>query len=107
MTLENFTLENTLEEFKWFVHFLFRPSYWHQLYTIDMRWDAELNQLLDKHEFTDIGQYTVRLGDAVIWISNHPYASFTNYNRRDYHMARRRTIWRAKQKLDAAIKNSK
>jgi hypothetical protein len=107
MTLEKFTLENTLDELKWFVHFLIRPSYWSQLYDVDMQWDAELNRLLDQHEFTNIGQYTAKLGDTSIWISNHPFASFTEYHRLDYAMARRRTIWRAKQKLDAATENLK
>lgn len=58
----------------------FSPSYWGQLYNYCPLWDAKLNALMDKYEFTSITKYTAKLGETEIWIQNHPYASFTPYN---------------------------
>lgn len=75
------------------------PDYWLQNHTYSKAWDRKLNELLDKYDFTNIGSYTAMLGDTAIWISNHPYASFTPYGR-DVR-PRRKTILRAWRKLES------
>jgi hypothetical protein len=60
-------------------------------YTYDEKWDKELSELMEHHNFTQlhttcningknvtfyISTYEAKLGDTIIWTSNHPYASF-------------------------------
>ena len=64
---------------KTLIRILTTPSCWIRKYKTDLIWDMKLNQLLDKHDFADIGEYTAKLGNTLIWHSNHPYASFSPY----------------------------
>ena len=52
------------------------PKYWLMNEPYNEDWDKVLNDLLDKHNFTEIDTYHATLGDARLWITNHPYASF-------------------------------
>lgn len=66
-------------------------------------WNKELNRLMNEYSFTNIEEHTTKLGDTTIWISNHPYASFTNYNSFGSDRTGRPsklTIYKAKQKLE-------
>ena len=64
----------------------------------DKDWDNEFNVLLDEHTFSNIDEYTTKLGDTTIWIANYPFACF----RKRYVNKRpsRLTILRAKKLLD-------
>jgi hypothetical protein len=53
---------------------------------------------MESEKFVSQNNYTARLGDRIVWIENHPYASFTPVG---YPQARpsRATILRAHDKL--------
>lgn len=74
---------------------------------VDMRWDKKLNELLDNNKFVKRDKYTVELGDTNLWVSNHPYASFTLYDRKRGTVGevrpKRMTIYKAWKKLKKDI----
>lgn len=82
------------------LRFVFMPHYWLMNERYSPNWDSKLNKLLDCFEFTDIEEFRAKLGEEVIWIANHPYASFTPYNSSMNFRASRLTIYRAEQKLN-------
>jgi hypothetical protein len=82
--------------------FIFMPSYWIMNYPYSREWDIKLNELLDNHEFTEIGHYYAKLGNANIWITNHPYASMTLRNPDIGVRPSRLTIERVKKALEKA-----
>lgn len=75
-----------------------RPSYWVQNNSLSIEWDRELTWLLD-HGFhfrpIDGKKHEVQLGPYIVWIANHPYASFRFRQLRPM----RRTILRAYRQL--------
>lgn len=79
---------------------LLTPACWSQHCPYDERWDAALNDLLDRYEFRDFGHCTAMLGPVRMWIENHPYASM--HPDRIRVRAKRATILRAGDQLDAA-----
>ena len=52
----------------------FLPPYWMQNYPTNWDWDDALNQLLDDHEPTKFGPYSVLLGGIAVWSGNYPFA---------------------------------
>lgn len=82
-----------------FLTVLFAPSCWWQLNPYSEAWDLELTKLLAEHHFTKIGPHTAFLGERQIWIANHPYSSFYNYNGRNV-APRRITVLRAWRQLE-------
>lgn len=60
----------------WFFYFLIRPNWWIQIYPTNYLWDQELNYLLELYKFEKVDSYFAKLGNRLIWIENHPYASF-------------------------------
>ena len=80
------------------LQFIFRPKFWLMNGPYDKDWDNEFNVLLDEHTFSNIDEYTTKLGDTTIWIANYPFACF----RKRYVNKRpsRLTILRAKKLLD-------
>ena len=80
------------------LQFIFRPKFWLMNHRYDKDWDNEFNMLLDEHTFSNIGDYTSKLGDTEIWITNYPFACF----RKRYVNKRpsRLTILRAKKQFD-------
>lgn len=80
---------------------IFSPSYWLMNYNYSKVWDEKLNELLEKNNFTDIGEYDATIWEYKVWISNHPYASFRCNNVRPS----RRTIMKARVKLEESIFN--
>jgi hypothetical protein len=80
------------------LQFIFRPKFWLMNDRYDKDWDNEFNMLLDEHTFSNIGDYTSKLGDTEIWITNYPFACF----RKRYINKRpsRLTILRAKKQFD-------
>lgn len=63
------------------LQFIFKPNYWYMHYTYNKEVDKIINELLDNHELTDLcsSGYTVRIGKAIIWTTNIPYASVRLY----------------------------
>jgi hypothetical protein len=57
------------------LYFILNPRWWFMNYNYSKQWDIIINQLLDKHKMKNIDQYTAKLGNLEIWISNYPYAS--------------------------------
>lgn len=85
------------------LQFIFMPHYWLMNESYSAAVDKKLNELLDKHYFTDFTNYTACLGDYQIWISNHPYASFHFYNPRIELRPSRLTILKASKHLKKSI----
>jgi len=84
----------------WFA--ILNPSCWGRVGSYSKPWDEELNRLLDLHHFKAKDKYVASLGDAEIWIGNHPYSSFTPFNHShltDFVLPRRVTVHRAMRKL--------
>ena len=87
---------------KTILRILTTPSCWIRNHKTDLIWDMKLNQLLDKYDFADIEEHTARLGDQKVWIKNHPFASFSPYNRPYgplHVLPKRETVFRAHDKL--------
>lgn len=89
---------------------LTHPSCWIRIYPTDLDWDRELNYLMSKHSFTDFsdtahvdGKYDAAIGGVVVWIKNHPYASFRR--RPGAVLPRRSTTLRAWKKLQEDAKD--
>jgi len=86
-----------MENFFRNLQFMFRPKFWPMNYPYDKDWDVEFNRLLDEHTFSNIDDYTSKLGDTEIWVTNYPYACFRNkLNKRPSRL----TILRAKKQFD-------
>lgn len=52
----------------------FVPKYWFQNDPTDWAWDEALNALLDRHKVQENSSSTVKVGKAIIWVGNYPYA---------------------------------
>lgn len=87
------------------LQFIFRPSYWVMLKPYSKELDCIINCLLDKHDFTEINQYTAKLGDYTIWIENIPYSCINLYEAGQLDNCRpsRLTIKRALDRLGNRI----
>lgn len=71
---------------------LLTPGCWLQNDPYSREWDRELTWLIDHgHKFVRMGRYNAQIGPYEVWVSNHPYASFTI----DAVRPRRATILRA------------
>lgn len=93
-------MKNLLDFFRSF-KFIFIPSYWLMNNPYSKKWDDRLNELLDNHEFTNVGRYTANLGPQSIWIANYPYDCFSPYalyTKAEFRPSRL-TIYRANKKL--------
>lgn len=68
----------------WLARWLFGllvPLYWIQNTSYDEAWDLECRRLLDQGTKIKRGAgYTASFGNHTLWVTNHPYASFTKYN---------------------------
>jgi hypothetical protein len=75
------------------------PSCWLQNYPYSGGWDLHLNRLMTTDRFTGITHHYAKIGGCLVWVANHPYASF----KLEGHDVRpsRGTILRAKNKLVA------
>jgi len=100
------------------------PEWWVMLGRYDAEWDAELNKLLDEHDFKpkyfDIrpdlkdawinifgleswnkastpSRYEAMLGNRVLWVQNYPYGAF--HGPKKNTRPSRRTILRAWRKF--------
>ena len=58
---------------------VFYPIFWGMNDPYDAYWDKQFNQTLDEYHFTEIGDYTAKLGPYEIWISNYPYSCYGIY----------------------------
>lgn len=77
---------------------LLNPSYWLMNNPYDREWDRTFNKLMEEYNFTDITNHTAKLGDTIVWVANHPYASFTKFLRQSGRPSRI-TIYKARKKL--------
>jgi hypothetical protein len=59
---------------------IFHPSYWVSIHMYNKEWDEELNDLMNRHTFHIVDDFTVKLGNKTIWYRNHPYGSFTEWD---------------------------
>lgn len=74
-----------------FLFIILSPSYWCQISRVNSVLDKELNILLNNGtKFTNINHHTAHFGPFILWVANHPYASFSNY-RRDTGIPKRYT----------------
>ena len=78
------------------------PHYWIMNNPYNKEVDEYMNELLDKYEFTNIGDYTADLGPAKVWITNHPYASMMIESISSSYRPSRLTIQRAYKKLKSS-----
>jgi hypothetical protein len=92
-------VNNVLRIVKGWLRVLLTPGCWFQNKPYSSAWDRKLRELLRDHDFTHIDQYTAQLGPYIIWISNHPYASMTLYQR-GMGRPRRITILEAGDKFE-------
>jgi len=76
------------------------PSCWIRAGTYSSNWDREINDLMSKNVFKRSGYCTARLGSRTVWIANHPYASFADYDNCNSDLPSRETVRKAKVKLD-------
>lgn len=72
------------------------PNCWIQDYELNLEHDKWLVKSLGTSHFEEGSTHTVMLNGNVLWVANHPYASFTNIGMR----AKRITILRAMDKLN-------
>lgn len=78
---------------------LLTPGCWLQNYPYSRAWDDELTWLLDHgFGFERESRFNAHIADYRVWVSNHPYASFTVDNMRPS----RATILRAGRLLSPA-----
>jgi hypothetical protein len=96
------------------IKFIFMPHYWIMNYDYCEKWDSELRNLMQENDFKQcsktffnikyIDEYQVKIGDKIIWIVNHPYASFCDNSFTDKIKIQKRpsrqTIYLAKKKLE-------
>ena len=84
---------------RYFWKVLLTPGCWLQNYPYSKEWDKILTDLMKYYSFKlDFDCHTAVLGDRTIWISNHPYASFTSYYGLRVRPSRR-TIFKAREAL--------
>ena len=92
---------------KYWLMILLYPHCWIRTGRYVPMWDLTLNIMMDKGmKIEPIDQYTVRMGNYEIWISNFPYSFAWNYKdskgyfNPHYHMLpSRRTAFRFKEYL--------
>lgn len=89
------------ERFRHLFDFLvyINPKYWLMLIPYSKKWDEQLNFLLNNYIFTDIGDYTAKIGGVEVWTANFPYCSFNKYRPEEKCRPSRVTLLRAKRKL--------
>ena len=54
------------------------PSYWYQNAPTNLKWDATLNEALDRG-VDSIGYCVAKVGGIDVWIENWPYAYGSHY----------------------------
>lgn len=80
------------------------PSCWLQNHHYSKVWDAELRKLMMENKFEPIDCYRAKIGNRVVWIENHPYASMRPYGANMPRIrAKRSTILVAGDKLYADL----
>lgn len=90
-----------LREISGWFRVLFTPSCWIQNERFSSVWDEHLNCLAQSESFSQIDGYTARLGNEILWIANHPYASFTSRRLSGLRMRPKRiTILRLMDRLE-------
>lgn len=87
-----------ISKIKDFLFFLVRPNYWLMNSPYCRGWDKKLNKLMEEHQFEIMsGSLYAKLGGHRVWITNHPYNSFTLDD--NHCRPSRKTIYHAMQKL--------
>lgn len=81
--------------------YLLNPKYWIMNNPLCKEWDADLLELMEKYKFELSSRFRARLGSQIIWIANHPYASFSPaFGFKDMKIRpKRSTIIKAREKL--------
>lgn len=64
-----------------YLYIILHPSFWMNLYTVNVAFDKELLKLLNEGVmFTNIKSHSADFGPFTLWIENYPYAAFRLYN---------------------------
>ena len=88
--------------------FIFKPTYWLMNDPYNEEVDEIVNKLLDKYKMTIVNDYTVKLGEATIWVANRPYASGILYGTYlENYRPSRLTIERLFKEFDKIKKSEK
>lgn len=87
-----------LDEVTGALRVLATPSCWVQVNRYSRLWDSRLRKAAEQHKFTNVAEFSARLGPYKLWIENYPYGSFRPYDRPDIR-PRRITILRLGDKL--------
>lgn len=84
------------------LYIIFHASFWEMNYKYSASWDYELNELMRKERFVLTGSCKAKIGNRIVWIASHPFASFHPYDNKSLQDARpsRTTIRRAREKLE-------
>lgn len=89
---------------KYLLKVLITPMCWMQNYRYSETWNTTLNKLLTTNNFEYQDSAHAKIGKYIVWIENHPYASFHPTNNISVRPSRR-TILKAYDKLLADIFN--
>ena len=63
----------------WNLRVLLTPRCWLQNYEYSRDWDAQLIACMAFFKFEEVDAFSVSINDIVVWVCNHPYASFSQY----------------------------
>ena len=101
-------MRKLLREILLFIRVTIDPRYWIRNSKYSREWDIQLRKEIEDNpvfEATNTGiKYDVILNDRCIWVSNHPYASWTIRNGPDVMPSRRTTYLANKALINAFIK---
>lgn len=92
-------MEKLFSKLKEAMRVLLCPKCWMQLNPYSPEWDAHLNQLMADDRFKKVDGHTAMIGGLEVWISNHPYGSFTLHNPCLSIRPKRSTILRAHRRM--------
>jgi hypothetical protein len=97
-----------IQKIKELLFALTHPSFWIQNHPFNKEWEDEFNKLMLNHKFEQIGEFTAKLGNKTIWISNYPYASFSDHDFETIYkyLPKRLTRYKAMKKLEEDFRNS-
>lgn len=76
------------------------PGCWIRNRLTNKEWDRKVLDLLEKGQFSEVGQYTVKLGGEQIWVKNYPYEFGYNAYTTGTGMPSRSTVFKLKDAIN-------
>lgn len=92
-----------LKDWQYKLKVLFYPPCWYQQNIYSSVWHSTLIKLMSENSFNRIDKYTAKLGEVELWVSNYPYACFSDYRTR---IALRPKRWLVLKLLDKYIEDT-